>query len=275
MHILSQRYRFLRWVMALAILTLAAIGHAQFDDDGSSQLPAFNYPSDDDARGPRKAVYPIPNVAVPNNPQGAVGPGVDALLQNPQQTLPQQPPPSGGDGPTDNNNPPGPTPDQTQQPSGGNTGTPWMSTAETQKGVRENAGMNDTIASYHKSTGLNAGEDTAWCSSFVNWTMEQNGIKGTNSASAKSWANWGVDAGGPVKGAVVVFDRGGPYGHVGFVESVNPDGSINVLGGNQSNSVKVSRFSTGSVIGYRLPPGYTGGGTQTGNNDEGFEENDR
>ena len=41
-------------------------------------------------------------------------------------------------------------------------------------------------------------------------------------------------------GAIGVIDWGKGRGHVGFVESINANGSVNLLGGNQSDSVKVS-----------------------------------
>lgn len=168
-----------------------------------------------------------------------------------------------------------PAPEDTQVdpgslPPGSHAGTgdqPWMQTASKFLGTNEisGSGSNPLINQFHASTGNNWSDDVPWCSSYVNYVMEQNGISGTGSASSQSWRNWGVDAGGPVVGSIVVFSWGGGKGHVGFVQSVNADGTINVLGGNQSNTVKVSRFSTSQVVGYRLPAGYSGGGTVIGN----------
>lgn len=153
---------------------------------------------------------------------------------------------------------------------------PWMDTAASQLGVRE-VGNNrgDIIDQYRRLGGGRVGSEDPWCASFVNWTLESNGIKGTNSAWSQSFRNWGTDAGGPVRGAIVVIDYGNGKGHVGFVHSVNPDGSINVLGGNQSNGVTISRFKTNNVVGYRLPPGYSGGGIIQSNNTSGFETQTR
>jgi hypothetical protein len=39
----------------------------------------------------------------------------------------------------------------------------------------------------------------------------------------------------------------------GFFNEMNPDGTINVLGGNQSDSVKYSNFNTADLLGYRRP----------------------
>jgi hypothetical protein len=63
-------------------------------------------------------------------------------------------------------------------------------------------------------------------------------------------------------GDVVVFERGpkgGWQGHVGIVTAINTDGSLEVLGGNQSDSlsgergvsVNVKTFKTDTVLGYR------------------------
>eukprot|EP01156_Anaeramoeba_ignava_P011257 Anaeramoba_ignava/a482504_22.p5 GENE.a482504_22~~a482504_22.p5 ORF type:complete len:143 (+),score=5.17 a482504_22:255-683(+) len=73
---------------------------------------------------------------------------------------------------------------------------PWFKIAleEMWAGVTEIRGRkhNPRIIEYHKSTTLRASNDeTAWCSSFVNWCIEQAGLKGTDSAAARSWLKWG------------------------------------------------------------------------------------
>lgn len=61
------------------------------------------------------------------------------------------------------------------------------------------------------------------CAINVNAALSARGIRGTGSAMAKSFLNWGR-ASGPVPGAVVVFHRGSPRsptGHVAIVASVS------------------------------------------------------
>ncbi|ACH37802.2 MAG: hypothetical protein ACD_55C00083G0002 [uncultured bacterium] len=142
---------------------------------------------------------------------------------------------------------------------------PWMDIARKEVGQKEIAGPEDNprILSYHATTTLKATDDeTPWCSSFVNWCLMQVGIKGTNSAAAKSWLHWGRPS-GPVPGAVVVvcsskrtdrsFSTSGA--HVGFlIEETATD--FRLLGGNQGNKVQESRFpkATWNLLGSRWPP---------------------
>jgi uncharacterized protein (TIGR02594 family) len=131
----------------------------------------------------------------------------------------------------------------------------WLSIAESQLGVTEKPGSanNEAIVDYHATTTLKATEDSVpWCSSFVNWCMEQAGYKGTKSARALSWKNWGVAAESFIpNGSLVVMKRKGG-GHVGF--KVGEDQFyVYVLGGNQSDSVNVAKFAHSQVLGYRLP----------------------
>jgi uncharacterized protein (TIGR02594 family) len=143
--------------------------------------------------------------------------------------------------------------------------TPWMDTAAGYIGLTEEGkNRGELIDQWNQQYGGALGD--AWCATYVNHILATNGIAGTNSASSQSFKTWGTDAGGPVTGSVVVFKWPGEKtgGHVGFVHSVNSDGSINVLGGNQSDGVNITRFQTTHVVGYRLPPGQSGGGINTG-----------
>ncbi|PWR19312.1 TIGR02594 family protein [Zavarzinia aquatilis] len=147
--------------------------------------------------------------------------------------------------------------------------------AELARDVRENPGddNNDRIVLYHSSTkGGAAPDETAWCSSFVNYCVEQAGLQGTDSKWAMSWhdTGWGQDVtDAPDVGDIAVFKRrqGGPSGavlggHVGFYLSQG-DGKINLLGGNQANTIKTSAYPINGMSGpyhYKLlsirrPPG--------------------
>jgi uncharacterized protein (TIGR02594 family) len=143
---------------------------------------------------------------------------------------------------------------------------PRLTIAIAELGVHENSlpgQHNARIIEYHQTTTLKATTDeTAWCSSFVNWVVRQAGGTGTNSALAKSWLDWGTPVTTPMAGDIVVIRKktpgitqatGSPTGfHVGFYISA-PAGHIRILGGNQSDQVKYSNFSLSGyeVKGYR------------------------
>lgn len=137
----------------------------------------------------------------------------------------------------------------------------WMAIARGEVGQHECAGRgsNSRIVEYHKAACLRASDETPWCSSFVNWVMAQAGHTGTHNASARSWASWGqeVQPNAARKGDVVVLHRrGGDFNacHVGFLADGGA-GHLKLLGGNQSNQVKVSAFpaSKWEVLAVRRP----------------------
>ena len=57
------------------------------------------------------------------------------------------------------------------------------------------------------------------CAINVNAALAERGIRGTGSALAKSFLNWGRQS-APVPGAVAVYDRGGSKGHAAIVSRV-------------------------------------------------------
>ncbi|MED5619871.1 TIGR02594 family protein [Ideonella sp. BN130291] len=152
------------------------------------------------------------------------------------------------------------------QPGGGGTGhASWMAIARGEMGQHEIAGSRDNarIVQYHDTTTLHAKDDeTPWCSSFVNWTLEKAGYEGTDSAAAISWAHWGNQVNGlgaAREGDVVVLhQKGAPASsnHVGFFVR-GGNGQVTLLGGNQGNQVKESTYSTAQweVVAVRRPPG--------------------
>ena len=98
----------------------------------------------------------------------------------------------------------------------------------------------------------------AWCAAAMNASLAQVGLPGTGSPAAKSFLNYGNPVSEPQHGDIVVFYRGprnGEYGHVGYVDRINPDGSVRVLGGNQSQGVNYTNFPADQVAGYRRIPG--------------------
>ena len=141
------------------------------------------------------------------------------------------------------------------------TAMPWMPVAfaELLADVREIPGdkSNPRILEYLATTTLGGdgvGDDTAWCSAFVNFCLRMARVAGTNSAAARSWLAWG-QASDPRVGSVCVLWRGsldGWQGHVGFVLGWN-GGAVHLLGGNQGDRVSVQSFPIGRVLGYREP----------------------
>ena len=121
-------------------------------------------------------------------------------------------------------------------------------------------GNNKRILEYHRCTDLMATEDkVSWCSAFVCWCFESIGIRSTRSAAARSWLKWGVELTTPKRGCVVILWRGkksGWQGHVGFFIKEDKD-NIWILGGNQSDSVNISKYSKKRLLGYRWPEGET------------------
>lgn len=134
----------------------------------------------------------------------------------------------------------------------------WMNVARAELGTREEPGVrhNSRILEYHRATSLQASADeTPWCSAFANWVMAQCGIKGTNSAAARSWLGWGEALTEPRLGCITVLWRGtpdGPQGHVGFLDRIDARG-IWLLGGNQGDKVSVAVFPPARLLGFRWP----------------------
>lgn len=133
----------------------------------------------------------------------------------------------------------------------------WMPNAFREIGVKELPGHihHPSILEYHKYTnGKFTADEVPWCSAFVNYVMHRSGFKGTDSALARSWADWGDRIPTPRYGCLAVLSRGSDpkSGHVGFVTREVPF-LVEVLGGNQDNQVKLSWFRKDRIIGYRWP----------------------
>jgi uncharacterized protein (TIGR02594 family) len=136
---------------------------------------------------------------------------------------------------------------------------PWMSVAFAEVGVRTFplGQSNPRVTEYHEYTNIRGYDDkAAWCSSFVNWSLAQVGIVGTNSALARSWLEWGEALSEPLPGCIVVLSRENPKGlkgHVGFFLSLDQE-HIHLLGGNQLDQVREHSYTRDSVLGYRWLP---------------------
>lgn len=136
--------------------------------------------------------------------------------------------------------------------------TPWLDIAKKELGVSEvkGPGSNPRIVEYHKSTLLKATSDEVpWCAAFVGWCLGAAGIKGSRSASARSYLGFGKEITKPEMGCIVVLRRGDSewQGHVGFYLGSLKSDTIEVLGGNQGDKVSIQSFPKNQVIGYRMP----------------------
>ncbi|WP_374564145.1 TIGR02594 family protein [Ideonella sp.] len=129
--------------------------------------------------------------------------------------------------------------------------------ARAELGVAEvpGAGNNPRIEAFHASTsGGKEPDSVPWCSSFVNFCVEQAGLKGTDSKAARSWMTWGRDADDFFPGCIVVLERGAaPQGHVGFFVGTE-NGRIRLLGGNQGDRVSIASFDPQLVLARRQAP---------------------
>ncbi|EYF01420.1 NlpC/P60 family protein [Chondromyces apiculatus] len=144
---------------------------------------------------------------------------------------------------------------------------PWLRVAKAERDVKTVAGdgSHPRIVEYHATTSLGrAGDEYAWCSSFINWVLKQVGITGTNNAGAASWVNWGTATQPRVGAIVVIFNQAmknssetASGNHCSFLIEETSSHYI-MLGGNQSKSVKVKQYSKESweLKGRRWPTGY-------------------
>jgi len=110
---------------------------------------------------------------------------------------------------------------------------PWLTIA-----LQEPAHGGHGAAYYRAGAGL-GGDD--WCSIFVNWVVKKAGLRGTGSAAARSWLDWGVALRHPKPGAIAILSdgnytvrgyEGNPWFHVAIV-TAGAATSLEVVGGNQ------------------------------------------
>ena len=150
----------------------------------------------------------------------------------------------------------------------------WLELAWRDDGVREKKGSlsNPTVMRYYRDVGADwvKGDDVAWCAAFVGSCLERGGAGSTRSLMARSYLKWGRPLKYPKNGAVAVFSRGSnkALGHVGFYVGENSR-SIFILGGNQSDSVRIATYPKSRLLGYRWPKAVRGEGDFAG--DAGFE----
>lgn len=130
-------------------------------------------------------------------------------------------------------------------------------TALAEYGVKEVPGPenNPRIMDYFQVIGQNwvQGDETAWCSAFVNYCAKTSGYEYTGKLNARSWLEIGYEVKTPRPGDIVIFWRESPEswkGHVALY--INALRKYQwVLGGNQSNMVKISTYPDYQLLEYR------------------------
>jgi uncharacterized protein (TIGR02594 family) len=90
-----------------------------------------------------------------------------------------------------------------------------------------------------------------WAWGFTEWTLNQAGISGAKSSDPDEWLKWGSGTDDPKVGAVAIV-KGSENNHIGFVVKVY-DLTVDLLAGNQSNSVNISNVARSDIAGYRMP----------------------
>lgn len=135
--------------------------------------------------------------------------------------------------------------------------------AQKYKGLKEIAGKkhNPKIVKMYADVGFAGVKDdeTAWCAAFVGSVLKEANYPYKKSLAARSYLDYGKKVAEPEEGDIVVFWRGSKdswQGHVGFVVTYDTK-NVWCLGGNQSNTVNVQKFSRNRVLGFRRPMPFT------------------
>jgi hypothetical protein len=120
-------------------------------------------------------------------------------------------------------------------------------------------GSNDSprIAQYRSATAGNPGPGP-WCAYFASWACRQAGVPvgdhGQGFGSVDALYAWAQSAGRaepagngykPRPGDLIVWDE-----HIGIVESVLPNGSIQTIEGNSSDRVSRRTHAAGDAVGF-------------------------
>jgi len=136
--------------------------------------------------------------------------------------------------------------------------TKVINVALSQFGIKEITGKRDNpeVLKYFNALGFDGSklkDETSWCASFANWVLKECGLPYQKKLNARSFLDLGEPTNSPELGDVVVFwreNRSSWKGHVGFYVRQTKDW-IYVLGGNQSNQVKISAYRKYRLLGYR------------------------
>jgi len=141
-----------------------------------------------------------------------------------------------------------------------NSEYPWMDWMERNIGQHEvtGAGANPFITDLFRYTSLKNSElattdETAWCAACVNAALIKNGYKGTNSAAADSFDDYGQRLEKPEYGCVITLRHANGARHVCFFVGFTAMGRIIGLGGNQGNELCKKNYPFLELISARWP----------------------
>lgn len=139
-----------------------------------------------------------------------------------------------------------------------------ISVAMTQLGTKEIVGGAHEleVLKYYKEIGHAwvSDDETPWCAAFMNWVCMMAlvpMVEKSQRLRARGFLNWGmtVNRDEAAQGDVVVLwrkSRNSASGHVGILIGWSPDGDeVFLLGGNQSNQVKVAKYSAERILDIR------------------------
>ncbi len=147
----------------------------------------------------------------------------------------------------------------------GDAATRRIAAAAGELGVAEAPpGSNDAprIAAYRGA--VPGGGVGPWCAYFVSWVAQQSGTplgdRGQGFAAVQDVRSWlkgsGRLAEGPAAvgrpGDLVFFDgnRDGVWDHIGLVEAILPDGSVQTIEGNSSDAVRRRVRDRGDIVAF-------------------------
>lgn len=122
-------------------------------------------------------------------------------------------------------------------------------------GINEIKGKarNPTIMSWAKDVGVEkiyTSDEIAWCGLFVAKVVQKAGFEPVKDPLwALNWNKFGTKQSTAMLGDILVFKRDGG-GHVGFYVAEDQN-YYHVLGGNQSDSVSITRIAKNRCVGIR------------------------
>lgn len=96
-----------------------------------------------------------------------------------------------------------------------------------------------------------------WCAGFINFVLDKAGYESTGDLLASSYHGYGIKVSDPIPGDIVLLRREGGSGrHVAFFYGYHIENGITyveLLGGNQENSVSIKPYPLNKVVEYRRP----------------------
>ena len=138
----------------------------------------------------------------------------------------------------------------------------WLEIAKKEIGVKEKIGSknnNKRILEYLQTCSSQYKTDEIpWCAAFLKWCFKKASLSTfrlTAAARSFSQSNSLIKLNGPYYGSIVVFKYNNNTrwsGHVGILIDID-NSNLKILGGNQTNQVKYSYFSSDKVYGYYWP----------------------